>query len=251
MDELPKELIVEIIQWLPTGEDITNFLIAYKSTSIVIHNLSSDNITFQLLVKNRYPLIFEDIRAITNDIKSDVINYWLNIYSVLIEQYKNTNSYEASFEEIFKDEGFYGYFCPTVSGILYRAVFNKYFIDTYDMIKYKHDFDIIRMFHRFLIDIDQDWVIRLLDAPRSESDILLFKFLYSNNAPPSIDYTFDYLIPMISNSYDDLLLWTLEHGERSYIDNDEFENELRKLENILGVDYVRKYRSILLKYEKI
>src|SRR5437773_11206959 len=119
MDFLPKELVIEIIQYLQKSKEILNFLDAYKNLSVVFDMILEDH-TFKFLTKSEFPLIFEDIqKVIEDDEVSTQKNPWLHVYAHLKESFFNKT--KITFEGIFKNEKLYGYeFKPTLPEILYR-----------------------------------------------------------------------------------------------------------------------------------
>ena len=255
MEYFPKELILEIIDKITDYNDIYNFLHAYVDVSIVFSNLLKDNKTFEILIRQRFPLLFDAIKNVINDDNTlNRNNKWLSVYAKLAEYYHKNQTKLLTFEGLFKEEGLYEYeehiFNPIVPDILYRAAFKKYFPEEYDaFMEYGlsgvgPNKDPRRSFHLFLLQNIDSYFMYDLSAGGTKEE--LFKFLYSNDVNPAEDYSWEYLINMISQYNEELLRWTLDQGERTYIDNDEFLDAFEELE--VDPEIKEKYKKILDEY---
>jgi len=79
----------------------------------------------------------------------------------------------------------------------------------------------------------------------------LFKFIYKNDLSPTEDYGWEYLIEAISYDKYDLFKWLLENGEKSWLDNLEFDDSLAETYQHFKILDYNKYKKILNEYREL
>ena len=82
MEYFPKELILEIIDKITDYNDIYNFLYAY--TNVVFSNVRKDNKLFEILIRQRFPSLFNDVKILINNNK---YFKWPDVYTRLTAYY--------------------------------------------------------------------------------------------------------------------------------------------------------------------
>ena len=276
LNKLPTELINILYQHVFDIQynDFVNFCVFLEKYSKFKFNEFGNHLEY--IIKTDFYHLYDDIKKVINDDNSIIINKWVYIYYMLLDNKK-------IFNEIPKNKEYLPYGTDTVPNIISRSIFNKYNHKVYIKLKKLEsseycsiDWEIICCIYsrlpnsnQFLFEnlIYQDKMIEILTILISNKRILkflksstemeyiidtffestynlrdnsikLFKFIYVNQLYINADnYNTYIIIYLISQQNLELFKWLILDVGKFLIKGSYFLSEYTYLKSSLNIDY--------------
>lgn len=223
-----------------------------KSIDDLIGSNVFDNILYRAIFNKLHPDMYIKIKELEsfnfdglyntlarNKLKTTILtNYWYyGLYYNLIYNLVNKNDYSRSAES-------------QISDLYENLLYQDNGIKILEILIQDEDIK------QYFIDTPLEVTIGMVErdpyrVELSNKQQELFKFIYKNKLVPSEEYTWEYLLNTIRHDNYDLFIWMLKNGEKTWVDNPEFEDEYETVKEEMGEDYdFSDYDKALELYKK-